>query len=63
MTSIKQLGKTLQEYYGVINQALNLLVSKITLTYGTIEEQKPLISQAQVKAIRTFIIGLKIRAM
>lgn len=63
MTSIKQYGKTLQEYHDAINQALNLLISKITLTYKTAEERKALTNQAQVKAIRTFIIGLKSRAM
>lgn len=59
MTSIKQLNKTLQEYYDAINQALNLIISKIVLTYGTLDEQKSLIAEAQQKAIRTFIIGLK----
>lgn len=63
MTSIKQFGKTLQEYHDAINQALNLLISKITLTYKTTEERHALTNQAQTKAIRTFIIGLKSRAM
>lgn len=63
MTSIRQHGKTLQEYYDAINQALNLVISRILLTYKLPEEQKVLINQAQVKAIRTFIIGLKSYAM
>lgn len=63
MTSIRQNGKTLQEYYDAINQALNLVISRILLTYKIPEEQKVLISQAQIKAIRTFIIGLKSYAM
>lgn len=63
MTSIKQYGKTLQEYHDSINQALNLVISKIILTYKNTDEQRALISQAQLKAIRTFIIGLKSYAM
>lgn len=63
MTSIKQHGKTLQEYYDAINQALNLVISRILLTYKLKEEQKELINMAQVKAVRTFIIGMKSHAM
>lgn len=63
MTSIRQNGKTLQEYYDSINQALNLVISRILLTYKLPEEQQVLINQAQLKAIRTFIIGLKSYAM
>lgn len=63
MTTIKQHGKTLQEYHDSINQALNLVISRILLTYKLPEEQHVLINQAQLKAIRTFIIGLKSHAM
>lgn len=63
MTSIKQNGKTLQEYHDTLNQALNLVISRILLTYKIPEEQQVLITQAQIKAIRTFIIGLKSQAM
>lgn len=63
MTSIRQSGKSLQEYHDAVNQALNLMITKITLTYKTIEEQRALVSLAQIKAIRTFIIGLKSLAM
>lgn len=59
MASIRQSNKTLQEYFDEINQALNLIISKITLSYKTLNEQKPLIFEAQQKAIRTFIIGLR----
>lgn len=59
MTSIRQHGKTLQEYHDAINQALKLVISRIILPYKTPEEQRVLINQVQVKAIRTFIIGLK----
>lgn len=59
MTSIRQNEKSLQDYHDAINQALNLVISKIKLTYKIMEEQRALISQAQIKAIRTFIIGLK----
>lgn len=62
MTSIKQMNRTLQEFYDAINQALNLVISKIVLTYKTINEQRPLIEEAQQKAVRTFIIGLKSHA-
>jgi hypothetical protein len=63
MTSIKQGNKTLQEYYDSINQALNLVISKIVLTYKVADEQKSLVREAQLKAIRTFILGLKNQAM
>lgn len=63
LTSIKQAGKTLQEFYDAINQGLNMVISKIVLSYNTLNEQKPLISEAQQKAIRTFILGLKSQAM
>lgn len=63
MESIKQYGKSLQEYHDSINQALNLYISKITLSYESEDQRKVLTNQAQIKAIRTFIIGLKSRAM
>lgn len=63
MTSIRQLNRTLQEFYDAINQALNLVISKIVMSYKKIDEQKSLISEAQQKAIRTFVIGLKSSVM
>lgn len=63
MESIKQNEKSLQEYHDAINQALNLYISKITLTYKSKEQQDVLTNHAQIKAIRTFIIGMKSRAM
>lgn len=60
MTTIKQLGKTLYEYYGAINQALNLLIHKIAFDYkGKLHHQDALVTEAQMKAVRTFIIGLR----
>lgn len=47
MTSIKQLGKTLQEYYDTINQALNMVISKIVMSYKHLGEQETLIAEAQ----------------
>lgn len=58
MTMIRQNGKTLQEYYDEINQALNMVLTKITMTYKQPAEQKSLIAETQSKAIRTFITGL-----
>lgn len=58
MTSIKQSGKTLQEYYDKINQALNTVITKIVMTYKNADEQKSLINETQQKAVRTFIMGL-----
>lgn len=58
MTSIKQLNKSLQEYYDAINQALNMVITKIVMTYKNEAEQKSLIAEIQQKAIRTFIMGL-----
>lgn len=58
MTSIKQSNKTLQEFYDKINQALNLVITKIVMTYKNENEQKSLIEESQQKAVRTFIMGL-----
>lgn len=62
MMSIKQLNKTLQEFYDSVNQALNLVISKIVMTYTTADGQKSLVEETQQKAIRTFIVGLKSQA-
>lgn len=58
MTSIKQNQKTLQEYYDDINQALNMVITKIAMSYKESGEQKSLICEAQGKAIRTFVTGV-----
>lgn len=63
MTSIKQLGKTLQEFHDVINQALHMVISKIVLAYKTESEQKSLVAEAQQKAVRTFTVGLDSQMM
>lgn len=59
LTMIKQMGKSLQEYYEEINQALNVVISKITLSYKGIVEQTTLVTEAQKRAVRTFIKGLR----
>lgn len=59
MTAIKQSSKSLQEYYDAINQALNMVITKIVMTYKNEQEQKSLIAETQQKAVRTFIMGLK----
>lgn len=58
MTSIRQLGKNLQEYHDAINQALHLVITKIVHAYKQEAEQRSLVAEAQRKAVRTFIIGL-----
>lgn len=58
MTTIKQSSKSLQEFYDAINQALNMVLTKIAMTYKETAEQKSLIAETQSKAIRTFITGL-----
>lgn len=58
MTSIKQMSKSLQEFYDAINQALNMVLTKITMTYKEPAEQRSLTAETQSKAIRTFITGL-----
>lgn len=63
MTSIKQLDKNLQEFYNAINEALNLVIGKIVLDYKNEKEQKSLVAEAQKKAVRTFIVGLRSRMM
>lgn len=59
MTSIRQSGKGLQEYYDKINQALNMVISKIVMTYRNTAEQQSLITEIQNKAVRTFILGMQ----
>lgn len=59
MTSIKQSNKSLQEYFDKINQALNMVITKIVMTYKDESGQKSLIKETQQKAVRTFIMGLK----
>lgn len=63
MTSIKQSNKTLQEFHDAINQALNMVITKITISYHDLREQTALVSEAQQKAIRTFTLGLKSQVM
>lgn len=63
MAHITQANRSLQEFYDMINQSLNLVISKITLSYPTLNEQQPLIAEAQEKAIRTFIVGLRSQAI
>lgn len=58
MTTIKQGGKTLQEFYDAINQALNMVLTKIAMTYKEAAEQKSLTTEVQSKAIRTFVTGM-----
>lgn len=63
LTSIKQSNKTLQEFHDAINQALNMVITKITIDYSDPHEQRALVSEAQQKAIRTFTLGLKSQTM
>lgn len=58
MTTIRQHSKTLQEFYDSINQALNMVLTKIAMTYKEAAEQKSLVAETQSKAVRTFITGL-----
>lgn len=63
MTSIKQWNKTLKEFHDVINEALHLIISKIVMDYKTEEEQRSLIAEAKINAVRTFVVGLKSEMM
>lgn len=63
MESIKQNDKTLHEYHNAINFALNAIIFKVTRSYHDEKEQRSLIAEAQKKAIRTFIVGLRFRMM
>lgn len=58
MTSIKQGGKTLQQFYDAINQALNMVLTKIAMQYKETAEQKSLATETQSKAVRTFVTGI-----
>lgn len=51
MTAIKQHTKTLQEFYDAINQALNMVLTKITMTYKETAAQEALVAETQHKAI------------
>lgn len=59
MTSIVQGPKTLREFYTAIDQALNILITRILQTYPTNDAVKAMTSEAQQKAVRTFIMGLR----
>lgn len=59
LTSIKQGNKSLQEYFDTINQALNMVITKIVMSYKSSHEQASLIAETKQKAIRTFTMGLK----
>lgn len=61
MVSITQSNKSLQEFYNSINQALNMVKTKISATYTTNAE--PMIKEAELESIRTFILGLKSQSM
>lgn len=63
MTSMKQNNKTLQEFHDDINEALHLVISKIVLAYNTEQEQRSLVAEAQIKAVRTFVVGLRSQMM
>lgn len=58
MTNIRQGSKSLQEFYDAINQALNMVLTKITMAYKEKAEQKSLMNEVQCKAIRAFVTGL-----
>lgn len=58
MAAIRQESKSLQEFYDAINQALNMVLTKITMTHKEPAGQKSLVEVAQQKAIRTFIVGV-----
>lgn len=63
MMAIKQGDKSLQQFYNAVNFSLNAIITKIVMTYKDIKEQRSLIYEAQKKAIRTFIVGLKFRVI
>lgn len=63
MVAIKQNERSLREFYNTINFALNAILTKISMAYKDINEQRSLTIEAQKKAIRTFIVGLKFRMM
>lgn len=63
MTSMRKTNKTLQEFHDAINEALHLVISKIVLDYKTESEQRSLVAEAQVKAVRTFVVGLRSQMM
>lgn len=63
MVAIRQNEKNLREFYNAINFALNAIIAKIVTSYKDIKEQRSLVAEAQKKAIRTFIVGLKFRMM
>lgn len=63
MVAIKQGDKSLLQYFNAVNFALNAIISKVVMSYNEVGEQRSLIAEAQKKAIRTFIVGLKFKTM
>lgn len=63
MVSIKQGDKSLHQFYSAVNFALNAIILKVVQSYKSEKEQRSLIMEAQKKAIRTFIVGMKFRMM
>lgn len=57
LTNQIQGMKSLREFYDTINQALNMLMTKIMQTYTTESAITAMTDEAQQKAIRTFITG------
>jgi hypothetical protein len=59
LTSIVQATKTLRDFHAAINEALNTLITKIIQTYSKENAVKAMMTEAQQKAVRTFILGLR----
>lgn len=58
-----EMNKNLREYHDAINEALNLVISKIVSAYKLEAEQRSLVAEAQRKAVRTFMVGLRSQMM
>lgn len=58
MCGIEQRNLSLLEYHDKITQSLNLVISKIDMTYKNHEAATALIGEIKTKSVRTFIMGI-----
>lgn len=58
MNILQQKSLSIEEFYDEVNKKLNILISKITMTYTERGIANAMIREASSKALRTFITGL-----
>lgn len=61
LTILQQNRLTIDAFYDLVNEKLNMIVNKINMTYKEKHTAKSFIESANEKALRTFITGLNDR--